>query len=94
MRTECGVALVVIPPDGGLLDSPVHALNLAVGPWVVRLGQAVINFILSACQDKPMAPKPSFFRDQPPDLGGGPAVTFGIREMGPVVSQHCMDFVG
>lgn len=36
------VANVVVPFDGRLLERPIHALDLAVGPRVVGLGQAVL----------------------------------------------------
>lgn len=36
MGAELVVALVVITPDGGFLERPVHGLNLAVGPAKAR----------------------------------------------------------
>lgn len=38
MLTQVLMALVVIAPDGGVLNGPVHALDLTVGPWMVRFG--------------------------------------------------------
>lgn len=32
------VAVVVVPFDGGVLDCAIHALDLTVGPRVVRFG--------------------------------------------------------
>lgn len=37
-RLQVLMALVVIAPDGGVLNGPVHALDLTVGPWMVRFG--------------------------------------------------------
>ncbi len=42
------VRVVVEALDGCLLDRPVHAFDLTVGPRVPRLGEAVINVVLSA----------------------------------------------
>lgn len=39
------VALVVIPLHSGVLDGPVHAFDLAVGPRMVWLGQAMLDAI-------------------------------------------------
>ena len=39
---------VVMAPNGGLLDGPVHALDLAVRPRVVHLRQAVLDAVLVA----------------------------------------------
>ena len=45
---ELVMALVVVAPDGRVLDGPVHPLDLAIGPGVTRLGQAMIHIVLSA----------------------------------------------
>lgn len=45
---ELVVAVVVIAFDGGFLDSAVHALDLAVGPRVVGLGEPVPDVVLGA----------------------------------------------
>jgi len=37
------MAVVVIPFHCGVLDGAVHAFDLPVGPWMVRLGQSVLN---------------------------------------------------
>ena len=48
MRSQLVVAVVVIAPDGGVLERAVHALDLTVGPWVVRLGEAMLDVVLRA----------------------------------------------
>ena len=48
MASEVVVAVVMIALDGCVLDRPVHAFDLPVGPWMVRLGQPVINAVLAA----------------------------------------------
>jgi hypothetical protein len=42
------VAVVVVAFDGRLLDRPVHPLDLAVGPRVLQLGQAMLDVVLIA----------------------------------------------
>ena len=71
--------LVVEALDGGLLDGPIHALDLAVGPGVGRFGQAVLHavFAANAVETVPA-------RQELVGLG---------RELDPVVGQHGMHFV-
>lgn len=48
MAAELIVPAVVVALDGGLLERPVHSLDLAVRPRVVGLGQAVLDAVLGA----------------------------------------------
>jgi len=48
MLPQLVVVVVVVAFDGGLLEGPVHAFNLAVGPRVVGLGQPVLDAVLPA----------------------------------------------
>ena len=48
VRAELGVVVVVEALDGGFLDRVVHAFDLAVGPGVVGLGEAVLDAVASA----------------------------------------------
>ena len=41
------LAAVVIVLDGCFFDCAVHALHLAVGRWMVGLGQAVFDVVLA-----------------------------------------------
>ena len=45
---ELVVAVVVVALDRGVLDRSVHPLDLAVGPGVVLLGQAMLDAIFFA----------------------------------------------
>ena len=45
---ELIMALKVVSLDGGLLEGAVHAFDLAVGPWMAWLGQAVVDGVLGA----------------------------------------------
>ncbi len=38
----------MIALDRGLFEGPVHPLDLTVGPWVVGLGQPVLDVAFSA----------------------------------------------
>jgi hypothetical protein len=51
------VGLVVEALDRRLLDGPVHPLDLAVGPGVLWLGQAMIDVGLCAGQLEGMGPE-------------------------------------
>ena len=52
MLAELVVAVIVIAPDGGFLQRPVHPLHLAVGPGMVGFGQSVLDAMLAAAQVK------------------------------------------
>jgi hypothetical protein len=45
---ELVVALVMVALDGCVLDGPVHFLDLAIGPRMPRLGQAMVHIVLGA----------------------------------------------
>ena len=44
-RPQLVVAVVVEAFDGSLLDGAVHALDLSVGPRVVRFGEPVLDLV-------------------------------------------------
>ena len=39
------VTIVMVAFDGGFLDGPVHALDLAVGPGMLDLGEPMLDAI-------------------------------------------------
>jgi len=45
MRPQLIVAFVVEAFDGRLLDGAVHPFDLPVGPWMVRLGEPVLDVV-------------------------------------------------
>ena len=45
---ELLVAVVVVALDGGFLDRAVHPLDLAIGPGMLDLGQAVLDAVFPA----------------------------------------------
>src|SRR5579863_7775685 len=57
MAAQVFVAVVVEALDGGFLDRAVHALDLAIGPWMFRLGCAVLDVGLCAGVSESMRPE-------------------------------------
>ena len=55
MFAEAVLALLLVASDIGVLNRPVHALDLAVGPRDIRLGQAVVDVVLRASQSETVA---------------------------------------
>src|SRR5215204_767551 len=64
--------LVVEGLHGGVLDGPVHALGLAVGPGMVGFGEPVLDAVLPADAIEHMAAQ----------AGGGPGAV--LRQVGEV----------
>ena len=48
VRSELFLGVVEVAFDGGVLDGPVHALDLPVGPGMVGLGQPVFDSMKAA----------------------------------------------
>jgi hypothetical protein len=57
--SELIVMEVVVGADGGLLDGAVHAFDLAVGPRMAGLGQAVVDGVVAQASSKEWARKTS-----------------------------------
>ena len=55
VSSQTVVAFIVIATDGGVLQGAVHAFDLAIGPWVVGLCQAVLDAMHAARPVKRMA---------------------------------------
>jgi hypothetical protein len=45
---ELVMRVVVVALDGCVLEGPVHALNLVIGPGMVDLGEPVLDPVLGA----------------------------------------------
>src|SRR5690349_24982795 len=56
MPAELVVAVVVEALDGGVLDGPVHPLDLTIGPGVLGPGRAVLDVILGASEFESVGP--------------------------------------
>lgn len=77
VRGQLGVAVVMIALDGRLLDGAVHSFDLAVGPGVLELGQAMPDAMLVA--------------DPIEDVVEGIFVASLVGELDTVVGQHRVD---
>ena len=73
--------------DGGLLDCPVHPFGLAVGPWVVRFGELVLDAVLFADAVENAAAEHGLY--------GGvlAAVLWKIGKRHSIIGQHGVDCV-
>ena len=86
---QLGMVVVMVSLDGGVLDprikseDAVHPLDLAIGPWVVGLGQLVLDAV--GLTDHVEAHRPGVDRVAVPGLFG---------ELHAVVSQNGMDLTG
>lgn len=80
MLLELLVIVVMEPFDGGILNSPVHPLDLTVGPWVLHFCQAVFNAVSSA--------------DPVKDVLELMEIARPIGELDAIVGQNSMDGIG
>lgn len=83
MRAKLVVAFVVIPLDGCVLDGAARAVDLSVGPWVVRISQTMFNPVALADHVEP----------QRPGIDSVPIPGL-LCELDAVVSQDGVDTVG
>ena len=88
------MGVVVEPPHGGVLDGTVHALDLAIGPRMLWLGQPVVDIGEGAGVFERVCSERLLARDHLADLGWGPGIALGIGEVDAVIGQHRMDLVG
>ena len=86
-EVTCQLLVIVImePFNSCLLDCPVHPLDLAVGPGMLRFCQTVLN---------PVFPAPHI--EHVGHVGGGRAILIAWRicKLDPIVRENCMDFIG
>jgi len=82
---ELLMALVMRACDGGILNRPVHAFHLAIGPGMLDLGETVFNPVFLTAQVEQMG-----------DVRGGRAVcvAWRKRKLDAIVRQHGVDVVG
>ena len=93
MLPELVVAVVMVALDSGVLNGAVHSLDLAVGPRMPRLGQAMFDVEVGTRCFKGVAPDGLVLRSHRFDVFGRPAVSRRVGEMRPVVGQHGVDLV-
>lgn len=94
MPTELVVALVVEALDGSVLEGPVHALDLTVGPRVFCLGRAVLDVVFSAGVFEGVSPEAFAICHRLFDQRHGRASGTGCGELDAVVGEHGVDFIG
>lgn len=79
MFLQCLMAVVVIALHRCFLQSPVHPLDLAVGPRMVRLGSTVLDLVFPAHATN--------------DMREGRAIPLPVRALDAVVGQDNVDAV-
>lgn len=85
MRLEALDIGVVEQLDGRILDGAVHAFGLGVGPWMVRLGEPVLDAVLDT------DPVENVRAKEP--AAGAVAVLRQIGEGHSVVGRHRVNLV-
>ena len=88
------VRVIEVAMDGGLLDGPVHSLDLSIGPRVLWLCKPVINVVGCASILEGMASEQLALRTHLPDICWCPALTGRIGKLNAIVSENSMDGVG
>ena len=88
------VGFVIKAFDRRILDRSVHALDLAVGPGMLGLGEAMVDVGLGAGIFEGVSAEGLLTCDQLLDLRRRPTHAPGIGEVQTVVGEHGMDFVG
>ena len=94
MVAQLIVGPIVEAPHGGFLERAVHPLDLAVGPRVARLGQAVVDVGLGAGQLEAVGAEKLAGGEGVADVLGGRLGVARRGEVRPVVGQHGVDVVG
>src|SRR5438045_9447691 len=75
--SELVVAVIVIAVDGRLFDRTVHPLDLPIGPWMMGLGQAMLDTVGSA--DLILSGGPGIGRSSHPDFLAGQRIEYRYR---------------
>ena len=84
---------VVAPFHGGVLDRPVHPLDLTIRPWMLRLRQPVVDIVEGAGLCEGLRSEGLLLGDHLPDFHRRPGVASGISEVGSVVGEDRVDLV-
>ncbi len=88
------MGFVVKALHGSFLESPVHALDLAIGPWMFWLGQSVVDVGLSTGELERMGAEEFSPLEGEFDLRSRGTSIAGRGEVHAVVGKHGMYFVG
>lgn len=90
---ELVVTVVMVAFDRRVLDRPVHALDLTVGPRMPRLCQSMLYVQLGAGEREGVAKEALVFRLHLLDIVLRPAIAGGIGEVRPIVGEHGVNLV-
>lgn len=90
---EVLVCLVVEAFDGSFFESSVHAFDLAVGPGVFGLGQAVVDVADGAGILEGVSAEEFSCSERTSDLGSHRVAIAGRGEVDAVVGEYGVDFV-
>lgn len=88
------VVVVVEALDGCIHDGAVHPFDLAIRPWMARLCQAMLNVEIGTYRLEGMTSERHVLGPHGLDVLGCPTVTCRIGEMGAIVGENRMDFIG
>ena len=94
MSAELVVTVVVTALDGRVLDRAVHALDLAVGPRVLGLGQPVLDIELGAGIFEGVSPEAFAVGDGQLNVRHGRAAGAWRGEVDAVVGENRVRLVG
>lgn len=83
MRAQLVMTIVVEAFDGCIFDRAVHPLDLPIGPWMVRLGEAVLDVVCLADHVEAHLARP-----------GGVAIARLLGELDAIIGQDRVDTVG
>ena len=92
--TEVLVGFVVEALDGRFFEGSIHAFDLAVGPGMFRLGQAMIDVGFGAGELEGMGAEEFSAFEGRLDLRGSRAAIAGRGEMHSVVGEYSVDRIG
>jgi hypothetical protein len=101
MLAQLIVIVIMVAMDSRFLDRSVHAFDpvsstgqaLAIGPWMLDLGQPVINVVSGASTLECVTPEQLSFRSHLPDVRRCPALTSWLSELNAVVGEYRVDGV-
>ncbi len=94
MLSELLVGLVGEAFDGGFFEGSVHALDLAVGPGMLGLGESVVDIGLGAGELEGMSAEEFSLFERELDLGGCETAIAGRGEVHTVVGEYGVDLIG
>src|SRR5208283_5434392 len=93
MRPQLGVRFVEVEFDRRVLDCAVHALDLPVGPRMLRFRQPMVDVVAGACKLEGVRAESSSLSEHLLDHRRAPSLAGWVSEMNSVVGEHRMDLV-